>query len=331
MDGNRELYRLRHKICNPGLPATSVALSSDGNLLAVSSSDGVIRVYATDSACLICTLSGHSRGILDIQFSPTDCDVLASALDDRSVRLWLISSRSCFRVLNKHTFHVSAVRFTARGNLLVSASADENICIWDAPSGRTLKTLAAHSDPVLSICISFDDTIIVSGSYDGLMRIFDLETGHCLKTLTYNTTSHGTATASTRDALNFPILYVALLPNGKYILSSSLDGNIRLWDYMNNRIVKTFSGVDGQPIATKFTCGTRFITAHDPTLIVLGLESMGVLVWDLQSRKIAFQFHTNATVFDVDVHEGGKMVAACDGDGNAYLFEMNHGTAIPDA
>lgn len=331
MDDKHEVYRLRHKILNPGLPATSVSLSTDGKCLAVSSSDGLIRIYATESASLICTLSGHSRGILDIQFSPTDCDVLASALDDRSVRLWLISTRSCFRVLKKHTFHVSAVRFTARGNLLVSASADENICIWDAPSGRTLKTLAAHSDPVLSICISSDDTIIVSGSYDGLMRIFDLETGHCLKTLTYNTTSHGTATASTRDALNFPILHVALLPNGKYILSSSLDGNIRLWDYMNNRIVKTFCGVDGQPIATKFTCGTRFVTTHDPILLVLGLESMGILVWDLQSRKIVFRFHTNATVFDVDVHKGGEMLAACDGDGNAYIFDMNHELSAPDA
>ncbi|KAK6203347.1 WD domain protein [Scheffersomyces amazonensis] len=318
-----DLYTVKHKI-RVDSTLTSIKISPNGKTFTCCSSDNIIRVYDLVSGQKIASLKGHTKGISDIVYSPINSDIIASCSDDLTIRLWSISKKTCIKILKKHTYHITTIKFTSKGNILISGSADETITIWDITSGKTLKTLAAHSDPVSSLSLTPDSSIIVSSSYDGLMRLFDLESGQCLKTLTYNSTSHGTATASTNDVLNFPISNVEMSPNGKYILSSSLDGLIRLWDYMDNKVLKTYRGIDNRPISEKFNCGTRFITRTSNPLIVSGSESLGLLIWDLQSKKVVYQLQdSQEPVFEVDIYEEGKILVSCSKDGIINVLELN--------
>jgi len=320
-----DLYTLRYSITDAHSSAvTSIKISPDQTKFATCTSDSRINIFDISTGKLISTLIGHTKGISDIEFSPINSNILASCSDDLTIRLWSISKQKCIKILKKHTYHITTIKFTTKGNILISGAADETITIWDINSGKTLKTLAAHSDPVLSLCLTPDNTIIVSASYDGLMRLFDLETGQCLKTLTYNSTSHGTATASTNDVLNFPISNVEISPNGKYILSSSLDGLIRLWDYMDNKVIKTYMGIDGQPISEKFICGTKFVTKTVEPKIVSGSDSSGMLVWDVNSKQVVYRFkQTDAPVFEVDIADEGKLLVSCSEDGRVCVFDLD--------
>lgn len=319
-----DLYSLRYSISDLVSPITSIKISPDHTKFATCTSDARINIHEISSGKKLCTLVGHTKGISDIEFSPINSDILASCSDDLTIRLWSIGKQKCIKILKKHTYHITTVKFTTKGNILISGSADETITIWDIISGRTLKTLAAHSDPVLSLCLTPDNTIIVSASYDGLMRLFDLDTGQCLKTLTYNSTSHGTATASTNDVLNFPISNVEMSPNGKYILSSSLDGLIRLWDYMDNKIIKTYMGIDGQPISEKYICGTRFITKTAEPKFVSGTESSGIVVWDVKTKQVVYRFkQSDAPIFQVDIADNGILLVSCSNDSTVSVFDLN--------
>lgn len=302
----------------------AVKISKDNKVLATCSSKGVIRVYDFKDGTPIAVLKGHAKGVSDLAFSPINSDILASGSDDLTIRLWSVAQKKCIRILKKHTYHITTVAFNSKGSMLISGSADETIVLWDLTSGRSLKTLAAHSDPVSSVCLTPDDTIIVSASYDGLMRLFDTETGQCLKTLIYNSTSHGTATASTSDVVNFPISKVTISPNGKFILSSSLDGKIRLWDYMSNKVVKTYLGLGGNTaINNKYNSGSAFINATESPIVVSGSDSGGTLFWDLQSKAIVYQLQPGATILDVAVVDDGKYLATCSLSGQVEVFEMN--------
>lgn len=317
------LYKLKYTISGNNLGClTSVQVSADGTKLAIASSSGSIWVYKLADITLLATLRGHTKGVSAIAFSHSDSSILASGSDDLSIRVWNIDTQKCLRLLRKHTFHVTALQFNSKGNILVSGSSDETIVIWDLAQGRSLRTLAAHSDPVSSLSISPDDTIIASASLDGLMRLFDTETGQCLKTLVYNSASHGTATASTSDAVNFPVSNVVFSPNGKYILSSSLDGKIRLWDYMDNRVVKTYLGPSGALISRNYNCGASFVTKTSTPLVVSGSDQEGVLLWDLQSKEIVCQLDSGATVLDVATSDGGAVLVYCTLDGSANIFEL---------
>lgn len=313
----------------------SIKVSPNGETLAYCTSSGIIKIYNFKTGELLVELTGHTKGISDLEYSPINSDIIASASDDLTIRLWSISKQKCIKILKKHTYHVTTLKFSNKGNILFSGSADETITIWDLSSGKNLKTLAAHSDPILSICLTPDNSIIVSGSYDGLMRLFDSETGQCLKTLVFNSSSYGTATASTNDVVNPPISNVEISPNGKYILSSSLDGTIRLWDYMNNKVIKTYNAIDFNndtneeiKICEKFNCGSKFITASKEPLVVSGSDNQGLIFWNVQTKQVVSNFRLckgspESPVLQIDTYDQGKTLVCCNRDGTVKVLGLN--------
>ncbi|KAL7662468.1 Uncharacterized protein ABC855_g4715 [[Candida] zeylanoides] len=315
-------YTLLKTIADADASTNAVRFSPDGRRMATGASDGCVRVYSTADWSLLATLRGHRKGVSAVEFSPTAANVLASCSDDLSIRIWQVDAGRCVRVLHRHTYHITAIRFDSTGNVLVSGSADENITVWDVSHARPLKTLAAHSDPISSVALTPDNTIIVSASFDGLMRLFDAESGQCLKTLTYNSSSHGTATASTTDVVNFPISHVECSPNGRYILSSSLDGVIRLWNYMENKVVKTYK-FPGEPICNQYCCGAKFVVGGGSQLVVSGSDARGLLLWDVQSKRLVSVLPVAGAVLDVDDLDGGRLLACCSTEGRVYIYERN--------
>lgn len=250
------------------LVSTCCCTSKQQAQIAVALNNGDINVYSSTTGKLLRTLKGHLAGVSDVAYSPNG-KYLASGSDDLTIRIWDTLTFQCVRVLKSHTYHVTCTKFNSKSNILISGSSDENIRIWDILRSRSMRTLSAHSDPIASLDLSFDDTIIVSGSHDGLIRLFDTETGACLKTLITNS----------------PICQVALAPNAKFILTSSLDNKLSLWDYMNNEIVKSYEGAKrskGYPL------GIGFVVLGPYQLIYACCDDGHVIFWDIQSRQIKF-------------------------------------------
>ena len=114
-------------------------------------------------------LVGHTKGINDVCWSPT-ASYLATASDDKSLRLYDVKKGETFVEFKGHQNFVFCCKFNPQSNLLVSGSYDETVKLWDVRCGECVMTLPAHSDPVSSVDFCRDGTCIVSGSYDGLIR-----------------------------------------------------------------------------------------------------------------------------------------------------------------
>lgn len=294
------LYTLRYRQNSKhSQGSTSAKVSPNGVYFATCSADGSIRLFDTEDGQFMRSMHGHTSGINDIAWSP-DCQHLCSVSDDMTLRVWDVEHGECVRLMEGHTYHVTCVEFNHKGNLIITGSSDEAIRIWDALNGRCLKTLSAHSDPIASLDLSWDGTIIASASYDGMIRLFDTESGLCLKTLIYD-----------KGGSSFPVSYIRFTPNGKYLLATTLDNTIRMWDYMNNKVVKTFQGAQLE----KFTCASRFILAKDP-LIASGSETGDVVIWDLQRKNIleTLSVSQGSPVLSLDVNKGVLLAMALDGE-----------------
>ncbi|HEY9805745.1 MAG TPA: WD40 repeat domain-containing protein, partial [Candidatus Obscuribacterales bacterium] len=250
-----------------GSVLSSVALSADGQTLAVAKTDGWIeilqlqsdqpprllhRIQSLPKAKAIATpksVEATPVVVRQMSFSP-DGQKLLGLGDDLTVRLWNVSSGKLLQKLQGHQATIEQARFSPNSQQIVTASWDRTARIWDVASGRLVRLLP-HTDVVSSAFFSPDNQQVVTASWDGAARVFDATTGALRVVLAGH---HG------------PVLDAEFSPNGRSLVTASADGTARLWDARtgteqaqlrpfslgddSSRVRRAFFSPDGQYVAT---------------------------------------------------------------------------------
>ena len=180
VDEKKPLYRLEEAIESGLFNTHNSFWSNNGKLIALPKlKDFAVIVFSDDGSKTPRTLSGHTRSVISVAFSPHQT-MLATASFDKTIRLYCLETGNCLNVLDGHTKGCRNIFFTEDEQQVITPSLDGTVKVWNAQTGKCLDTLNGHERAILTSAFCQKTGMLITGSEDRTVKIWNVNTGALL-------------------------------------------------------------------------------------------------------------------------------------------------------
>jgi WD40 repeat protein len=254
----------------------------------IGDSIGQIKIYNQDS--LVNSFKAHSDWIIRIKQSPfnTNTNYVATCSDDKTVKIWNVSSSFNWTLITTYSQHSSGVRAMEwlDQDTLASGSFDGTIKLWYPTTGQTKLTIQTNRQYVASLTKLNTNILLAAGLGNGDINIYNINDGNLVSSLKGHS-SYVWDLVQISDVL---------------LASSSSDGTVRLWNLTTNTCKFILTG------HTNSVYGLKQIT---PSILASGSGDKTIKLWDLTSGQLirTLTGHTNYIYWSVDLLNSQTLVS----------------------
>jgi WD40 repeat protein/tRNA A-37 threonylcarbamoyl transferase component Bud32 len=204
-----KLGEVRQKL--PENNINTVAISPDGQTLAIGNVSGTLKLLDVVSGTLMQRLEGQDVQTRSVAFSPDGKSVVGGGYGN-TVKIWDAETGALKRTLSGHSNEITAVAFSPDGKTVASGSFDNTVRLWDSETGALKQTLTGADFLVQTVAFSPDSKLVAGGANHNLL-VWETQTGVLKQTVRDDSTSLNT---------------IAYSPDGKLMVSGNADGTVKL-------------------------------------------------------------------------------------------------------
>ena len=211
---------------------------------------------------------------------------------------------------------IYTAKFSPDGSMIAFAAYDGSIYLSRINGEPLVQLTAANVKYLREVSFSPDSKRIASvGQGDSNVRIWDIPT----KKLVNKFYAH-------QD----DIQRVSFHPDGKRLLTGSIDGTVKIWDSDRGTMMKTINppnSIDNIPLPPnqKPKPITDASFSPDGKMIVTA-KGEQISLWDLQGNRLAKAIAHDKTIYTVKFHPNGKLLASSGGDKSIKLWRITDST-----
>ncbi len=141
-----------------------------------------------------------------------------------------------------HGEHIAAIVAKKRE----ADEVEDELVLVEAATGKVLKS-TTHHQRLDELVVSPDRQMIAVAGAEQVIRVLDAAT---------------LEVRSDFRAHDDEISTLAFHPKLRQLASGSPDGSVKLWDYHNARLIRTFLGIDGTPVMLAFSPNGRLLSVE---------------------------------------------------------------------
>lgn len=295
---------------------SAVALSADGDRVAVGDSRGGLVVWDRAGETVIARLDGLdpaawpdgselSASIGRLRFLDDDRRLLFARAD--RAYSWEFASDPSPLPYQGHSARASSVAFTPDGSRLAVGSWDDTAGVWDLVSGLRTHRLAAARGDVRALDFSPDGGILALASRDGVARLWDTLAGELLHEIRHDDP----------PVPDKGLRPVEIAADGDTILTGSDTGSVKIWRRSDGLEAPLATYGDEHP-----AWAATFVGGDDDR--VLMASHTRLQLWDWRRDRIEQSVetgHRNAIV-QLRVRPQRDLAVATSWDGTASLWSV---------
>ncbi|MEA5515878.1 WD40 repeat domain-containing protein [Nodularia sp. UHCC 0506] len=278
---------------------TSVAISSDGEVLVSGCADKTINIWNLETGKQIRTLTGNEGEVSSVAISPNNQFLAVGSCEHpkSNVKVWNLKTGKLLHTLLGHQKPVNVVTMSHDGQILASGS--HKIKIWNLHTGDRICTLW-HSFAVHAVAISRDSKILASGSADTKIRLWNPRTGDPLRTFV----GHSDEVKS-----------LVISPDGQLLFSASADKTIKIWQLSTGELLHTLSNHSDEV--------KSLVISPDGKILFSGSADRTIKIWQLSTGEVMQTLTGHSgTVNAISLSPDGKLLASGSDDKTIKIWQI---------